>query len=96
MKAAVVKGKGLIGTEEVPDPVVRPGTLLLKTRYCSICGSDLEYLSGAFSNFTGSFMDGYEIRVGAILGHEFSTEVVEVGEGVTGWSVGERAALGGV
>jgi len=41
-------------------------------------------------------MDGYEIRVGAILGHEFSTEVVEVGEGVTGWSVGERAALGGV
>ena len=96
MKAAVVKGKGSIGVEEVPDPELRPKTLLLKNKYCSICGSDLEYLSGAFNDFTGSYMDGYEIVAGAILGHEFSTEVVEVGEGVTGWSVGDRAALGGV
>jgi len=31
------------------------------------------------------------IRPGSIPGHEFIAEVVEVGEGVTGWSVGDRA-----
>lgn len=30
------------------------------------------------------------IRPGSIPGHEFVAEVVEVGEGVTGWSVGDR------
>jgi len=31
------------------------------------------------------------IRPGSIPGHEFVAEVVEIGEGVTGWSVGDRA-----
>jgi L-iditol 2-dehydrogenase len=34
------------------------------------------------------------IRPGAIPGHEFVAEVVEVGAGVTGWSVGDRAVPG--
>lgn len=41
MKAAIVKGKKRIECEEVPKPSVEPGTLLLKTIYASICGSDM-------------------------------------------------------
>ncbi len=91
MKAAVVKGKRLIAYEEVPTPSVQPGTLLLKTKYCSICGTDLEYLDGSL----GLFHKPHELRAGDILGHEFSAEVAEVGEGVKGWSVGDRVAPGG-
>jgi len=82
MKAAVVKGKRHIVCEEVPKPSVPPGMLLLKTRYCSICGTDLEYVDDQ--------MSGNPLKPGAILGHEFSAEVAAIGEGVKGWSVGER------
>ena len=91
MKAAVVRGKGLIGVEEVPTPSVQPGTLLLKTKYCSICGSDLGYLDGSYGRF---YKQGYEVHAGAIIGHEFVAEVAEVGEGVKGWSIGDRVTMG--
>jgi len=84
MKAAVVKGKRLIAYEEVPTPSVQPETLLLKTKCCSICGTDLEYLDSFF---------GFP-KAGAILGHEFCAEVAEVGEGVEGWSIGDRVTTG--
>ena len=37
---------------------------------------------------------GSVIRPGSIPGHEFVAEVVEIGEGVTGWAVGDRAVPG--
>jgi (R,R)-butanediol dehydrogenase/meso-butanediol dehydrogenase/diacetyl reductase len=86
MKAAVVKGKRRIAYEEVPTPSVQPGTLLLKTRYCSICGTDLEYVDDQ--------MHGNPLRAGAILGHEFAAEVAAIGEGVDVWSVGDRVTTG--
>ena len=92
MKAAVTTGekRGII-VKDMPKPQVQPGTLLLKTKYCSICGSDLEYLDG----HPGQYRDSRKLRTGGILGHEFSAEVVEVGEGVEGWSIGDRATIGG-
>jgi threonine dehydrogenase-like Zn-dependent dehydrogenase len=83
-------------------PEVKPGWLLLKTRYASICGSDLEYLDGSFQQLArgvdqrGALKDRMDeikggIRPGSIPGHEFVAEVVEVGEGARGWSVGDRA-----
>lgn len=86
MKAAVVKGKRLITCEEVPDPSVEPGTLLLKTRYCSICGTDLEYLDDQ--------MHGNPVKAGGILGHEFAAVITAVGEGVEGWAIGDRVTTG--
>lgn len=88
MKAAVITGeKGRIVCKEVPKPELQPGQVLLKTRYCSICGSDLEYITGAIQ-YGGSFL-----REGVILGHEFSAEVVAVGQGVEGWSVSDRGTV---
>ena len=86
MKAAVVKGKRHIVCEEVPTPSVQPGTLLIKTKYCSICGTDLEYVDDQLS--------GNPLKPGAILGHEFAAEVAAIGEGVEGWSVGDRVTTG--
>jgi threonine dehydrogenase-like Zn-dependent dehydrogenase len=85
MKAAVVKGKRRLAYEEVPMPSVEPGELLLKMRYCSICGSDLEYID--------SVKPGDPVQEGGILGHEFAAEVAEVGKGVEGWSVGDRVTI---
>jgi len=93
MKAAVTTGaKRKVVVKDIPKPQVQPGTLLLKTKYCSICGTDLEYLDNSLS-YLGP---GCELHAGAVLGHEFSAEVAEVGEGVKGWSVGDRVAVGGV
>ena len=82
MRACVATGeKGRMECREVPTPSVEPRTLLLKTRCALICGSDLEYLDGVHG----------EIVPEEIRGHEFVAEVVEVGEGVRGWEVGDRA-----
>jgi len=92
MKAAITTGRRReLVVRDIPTPEVRPGTLLMKTLYCSICGSDLEYLNGDFE-WRG---ECGELHADAILGHEFCAEVAEVGEGVKGWSVGDRATVGG-
>ena len=88
MKAVVIrKDTKIIEIQEVPEPNVQPGTLLLKTIYCSICGSDIEYLDGALDDLAS-----FGAHTGVILGHEWTAEVAAVGEGVSGWSVGDRAA----
>ena len=88
MKAVVIrKDTKRVEIQEVPEPNVQPGTLLLKTIYCSICGSDIEYLDGVLDDLAS-----FGAHTGVILGHEWTAEVAAVGEGVSGWSVGDRAA----
>ena len=103
MKACVATGeKRIIECRDIPIPKPEPGWLLLKTRYACICGSDLEYLDGAFQLIAEGVADllpaaenqpatDFSIRPGSIPGHEFIAEVVEVGERVRDWSVGDRA-----
>lgn len=87
MRAAVIQeDKRSIRIQEVPNPTLEPGTLLLKTIYCSICGTDIEYLDGTLQD-----IPGFKLHAGAILGHEWVAEVAAVGQGVEGWSVGYRA-----
>lgn len=88
MKAVIIcKDTKRIEIQEVPEPTVQPGILLLKTIYCSICGSDIEYLDGALDDLAS-----FGAHTGVILGHEWTAEVAAVGEGVSGWSVGDRVA----
>jgi threonine dehydrogenase-like Zn-dependent dehydrogenase len=104
MKACMATGeKRRIECRDIQTPKAEPGWLLLKTTYACVCGSDLEYLDGSFQliiegltnlpsiagNKTTAELGS--IRPGSIPGHEFIAEVVEVGEGVGGWSVGDRA-----
>lgn len=91
MKACFSTGeKRRIECREVPVPSIVPGALLLKTRYACVCGSDLEYLDDSLSNIH----EVASLQPGIVPGHEFVAEIVEVGEGVNGWSVGDRVVPG--
>ena len=78
MKAAVFKEKGRMVVEDVPDPKPEADEIILKVKYCSICGSDLHrYAHGMMSP-------------GLIMGHEYAGEVVEAGKNVKGFKPGNR------
>ncbi len=65
----------------------------VKVHWCGICGSDLhEYVAGPIFIPVDAPHPLTGAQAPIILGHEFSGEIVEVGEGVTGWSVGDRVA----
>jgi len=84
MKAALFYGVGQpLVVEEVPCPRPARGEVLLKVRACGICGSDIHI---AYEGITPTPFQPI------ILGHEFSGEIAEIGEGVDGWEVGERVA----
>jgi len=77
MRVAMYYNNRDVRLEELPVPKIGPGELLLRTRASGICGSDL--------------MEWYRIKkVPLVLGHEITGEVAEVGEGVEGFSVGDR------
>ena len=91
MKAVSVAGKGKVQIEEIPRPQVSPRTLLLKVIYCSLCGSDIERVYGPHWDIANPFLASI---TGSILGHEWVGRVEEIGEGVEGWSVGDRSVDG--
>ena len=89
MKAISIKDKGQVQVEELPIPEPGPGTLLLKVLYCSICGSEVERLYGAHWDTMDEGSRNTYLR-GSILGHEYVGQVAALGEGVTGFSIGDR------
>ena len=84
MKAALIREYGKISLEEVPFPALLPGNLLIKVRYASICGSDQHIFKGEFHPRT---------QLPLIPGHEFAGIVEAVGEGVQGFSPGEKVTV---
>jgi L-iditol 2-dehydrogenase len=66
-----------IRLEEIPTPSPGPGEMLVKVQSCGICGSDI--------------VEWYRLpRAPLVQGHEVGVEVVELGEGVTRFEVGDR------
>jgi (R,R)-butanediol dehydrogenase / meso-butanediol dehydrogenase / diacetyl reductase len=85
--AARLHGNHDLRVEDVPEPPgPGPDEVLVRTHWCGICGTDLhEYAHGP--------LYVPDANLPQILGHEFSAEVLAVGEGVTGVRVGERCAV---
>jgi len=81
MKAAVLHGKEDIRLERVDVPELGSHDVLLKVKAAGICGSDIPRVLGHAAFF-------YPL----ILGHEFSGEIVQVGDRVTRVKPGDRAA----
>ncbi|MDH0772557.1 alcohol dehydrogenase catalytic domain-containing protein [Delftia tsuruhatensis] len=47
MKAARFHDRGHIRIEDIPEPVVEPGTVGIEVAWCGICGTDLhEFMEG--------------------------------------------------
>ena len=84
MKAAVLESLDQLVVKEAPTPSAGPGELLVRVRACAVCGSDIRIFH------TGN----PRVVPPQILGHEIAGEVVEVGEGVEGFTVGDRVAIG--
>lgn len=81
MKAAVVCKNKDVRYMDWEEPKVLPGTIKIKVRVSGICGSDVPRVLNNGVHF-------YPI----VLGHEFSGDVVEIGEGVTDICLGDRVA----
>jgi NADPH2:quinone reductase len=90
MKALLSHGPGgpeTLRLEDMPEPSLGPGELLVRVRACAINFPDVLIIE-----------DKYQLRPARPFapGSEIAGEVIGVGEGVSGWSSGDRliAALG--
>jgi threonine dehydrogenase-like Zn-dependent dehydrogenase len=61
-----------------------PGQVQVEVAYVGICGTDLHILHGS--------MDA-RVSTPAIIGHEMSGRITALGDGVTGWSVGDPVTV---
>lgn len=83
MKALVITGVSKVELQELEIPKYKTDEVLIKVKYCGICGSDLpRALDGGVHSFP------------IVVGHEFSGQIVEVGAAVESVKVGDRVTAG--
>ena len=81
MKAAVLHEVGNpLRIEDVPIPEMGPDDVLVETKACGICRTDLHIYNGL----------AYVPQLPHILGHEPAGIVAKVGQNVSGFSIGQR------
>ena len=73
--------------KEAPIPKIAPDQVLVRVRACGVCGSDMHFYETDAQNYI--LYPGLT-KFPAILGHEFSGEVVEVGSEVDDLKVGDK------
>ncbi len=77
MRVAMYYNNSDVRLEEMPIPEIGPGELLVKVMASGICGSDV--------------MEWYRLKKAPlVLGHEIAGEIVQVGEGVERYKIGDR------
>lgn len=85
MKANYFIGNGSFELREVEMPHADPGEVVIKNMVCGVCGTDVHIKNGE----PGSA----EVNPPVVLGHEYSGEVIEVGEGVTSLKPGDHVTV---
>jgi L-iditol 2-dehydrogenase len=83
MRAMMLQAYGQLEVIDMPVPTCGPHDLLVRVRACGICGSDIHGLDGS---------SGRRIPP-LVMGHEAAGEVVQVGERVCGFAVGDRVTF---
>jgi L-iditol 2-dehydrogenase len=83
MRAAVFHGPGELTVENVPEPDLPEGGLLLKIRACALCGSDVRTYQHGSSH----------LHTPWIIGHEIAGEVVDADGNGDGPAVGDRVQV---
>jgi len=83
MKAALLLEPKRIEIREIESPRLSDDEVLISPRYVGICGSDV------------SLYGGHRVpsKYPLVLGHEVVGHVVQVGEGVEGFAVGQRVVV---
>jgi L-iditol 2-dehydrogenase len=80
MRAQIVESPGKMILKEVPIPEINDSEVLIKVKYCGICGTDQKIYSGEYASEYLPF----------IPGHEFWGVVVKVGKNTRGIKIGDR------
>lgn len=90
MKALVAYGKGDYKLEmEYPTPECGPDDIIIKTECCGVCAGDLKCYHGA-AMFWGDDVQPSWVEPPFIPGHEFLGHIVEMGENVKNFKLGQR------
>lgn len=83
MKVARYHAPGDLRVEDAAEPAPGAGEVKIRVRNCSMCGTDLKiYRFGH-----------HHIDPPRVIGHEIAGDIVEVGDGVAGWAVGDRVQV---
>jgi (R,R)-butanediol dehydrogenase/meso-butanediol dehydrogenase/diacetyl reductase len=83
-RSAHYTGNRTFTVDETAPVSPATGQVRLDVAYTGICGTDLHILHGA--------MD-HRVRVPAVIGHEMSGRIAELGPGVRDWSVGDPVTV---
>ena len=83
MRVAKFYAPGDIRLEDVAEPQVSAGEVKIRVRNCSTCGTDVKISKSGHPNMSAP--QG--------MGHEIAGEIVDVGAGVSGWSLGDRVQV---
>ncbi|MCC5844602.1 MAG: alcohol dehydrogenase catalytic domain-containing protein [Verrucomicrobia bacterium] len=84
MKTSYYQGNRTFSIEETTPASPGPGEVRLNVAYCGICGTDTHIYHGAMDQ---------RVNIPQTIGHETSATVAELGEGVTGFSVGDAVVV---
>lgn len=84
MKALVLTAPSEFNYDtQFPDPTPAAGEVLVKVAACGICGSDIHGMDGRSGRR----------QMPIVMGHEAAGEIIGLGEGVQGWSLGDRVTF---
>jgi len=81
MKAAFVKDASKVSVDDVENPSIGNGDLLVQMHACGICGSDVEKVFGQYG------------QPSMRLGHEPSGIIAKAGKNVIDFKIGDRVFL---
>lgn len=82
MLAALLYGQEDLRLEQVADPTPAEGEVVLRVTAATTCGTDLKvWRRGGHARM---------LKPPTPFGHEAAGEIVALGQGVTGWQVGDR------
>ncbi|MGQ7297789.1 zinc-dependent alcohol dehydrogenase [Quadrisphaera sp. KR29] len=84
VRAAQYRGGGVVAAGDVERRAPGPGEVEVAPAYTGICGTDLHIAAG--------HMDA-RVTTPAVIGHETAGRVTALGDGVTGWSVGDAVTV---
>jgi L-iditol 2-dehydrogenase len=83
MKALLLSEYRRLVVAELAVPEPGPGEVLIRVAACGICGSDVHGYDGS---------SGRRIPP-IVMGHEAAGTIARIGEGVSGWAVGDRVTV---
>ncbi len=84
MRAVQFHGPGRAVTlEDIERPVPGAGQVLVAVEAAGVCGTELHFREGLLT----------PAKTPIVLGHEVAGRVAELGDGVSGWTPGDRVAV---